>query len=239
MVSGRYLHSALALGALLGAAGRGWGAPETQIVRLAQKLQIPGATLESGEYTFSVEDRLRDRAILRIQARGSERRYYLLTTPSDKLGTATANGLIFFRSDAGEDGALKGWACPGCSMPLEVAYPKPEAVKITRKSGEPVLAVDPQYDKLPQNLSADDMKVVTLWLLSPKRITADHRGEGVAAAKYAAVESGPVETAQARAPMGPAHMPKTASNTAELALWGLLLTAAGLGLALDRKRTAG
>ena len=69
-------------------------------------------------------------------------------------------------------------------MPLEFVYPKLEAVKLTDDSTQPVLAVDPTYDKLPSNLSADDMKVVTLWLLSPERITADNVGKGVKAVKY-------------------------------------------------------
>lgn len=224
-------------------AASGWAAPETQTIQIEQTLQIPGATLKAGEYTFSIEDRMRDRAILRITAADSDKHYLLLTAPSDKLGGAGANGLVFFRSEAGNKEILRGWACPGCTMPLELVYPKAEAAKITQESGEAVLAVDPEYDKLPTDLSADDMKVVTLWLLSPKRITANNRGQGVAAVKYAGVETPPVETAQTQAPAAPAvqqpRMPKTATNTFELALWGLLLTAAGLGLAASRRRAAG
>jgi hypothetical protein len=64
-----------------------------------------------------------------------------------------------------------------------LVYPKLEAAKITGDTGEAVLAVDPESDKLPANLPPDDMKVVTLWLLSPERVEAGHHGVGLKAAK--------------------------------------------------------
>ncbi len=104
---------------------------------------------------------------------------------------------------------------PGLRDELEFVYPKLEAAKISRESGESVLAADPESDKLPVNLSADDTKVVTLWLLSPKRVTADHRGEGLTAEKY---ESGNDSAVPApRSTEGPkpavsSEMPMAAKN---------------------------
>lgn len=217
----------------------GWAGPETETITLQTKLQIPGDTLKPGEYTFSLEDRLRDRAILRISAKDNDKHYLILAAPNANLPAGTQNGLVLFRSEPGKKQILRGWACPGCSPALEVVYPKAEAAKITGESGEPVLAVDPAYDKLPSNLSADDMKVVTLWLLTPQRITADNRGEGVSAAKYAGTT--PIQTATANETQAPAvaaehpRMPKTATNTYELAVWGLLLVFAGLLSAATRR----
>src|ERR1700685_1646906 len=230
--------SAAAFAVVFAAHARGWAEPETQGITLQEKLQIPGATLKAGEYTFSVEDRLRDRAVLRITEKGDDKHYLLLAAPHDKLGAAGQNGLMLFRSEAGKKQILKGWACPGCSISLEVVYPKAEAAKITAESGEPVLAVDPGYDKLPANLSPDDMKVVTLWLLTPQRI-ADNRGKGVTAAKYAGVAAETSSETQPRAAMTQPQprMPKTASNTFSLGLWGLLLTLAGIGSVATPRRS--
>ena len=227
----------------------GWAQAETQSIELDQKLQIPGATLKTGTYAFSVEDRLRDRAILRITAKDNDKYYLLLTVPNEKLGSEASSGLIFFRP-TGKKQILRGWACPGCPAPLELAYPKAEAAKITGESGDPVLAVDPEYDKLPSNLSADDMKVVTLWLLRPQRIDASQHGEGVSAEKYAevqAAETSPRQTASADAvseTQTPAalsrpkpRMPKTATNTTALGLWGLLLLMAAFMSWVLRRRT--
>lgn len=157
--------------------------------------------------------------------------------------------MIFFRQ-AGKEEILRGWACPGCSAPLEVVYPKADAAKITGESGDSVLAVDPEYDKLPSNLSPDDMKVVTLWLLRPQRIGPNHKGEGVSAEKYAEArpaETSPRQVASAVAATEPQtraalnqpqpRMPKTATNTFALGLWGLLLTIAGFLSLVLRRRT--
>ncbi|MGH9583696.1 MAG: LPXTG cell wall anchor domain-containing protein, partial [Bryobacteraceae bacterium] len=122
---------------------------------------------------------------------------------------------------------------------LEFVYPKSEAVKITDASAQPVLAVAPESDHLPATLSADDMKVVTLWLLTPKRIMAGNRGKGVKAVKYSGSGLGNAggqtsEMASARPPAK--RLPKTASDTFSLALWGLLSIMAAGGLYARRRR---
>ncbi len=158
---------------------------DSQRITVDEKLQIPGTTLKSGEYLISVEDRLQDRAIVRIENAKGKAHELLLAIPSEKLTPAGSGQLIFFPNSNSDKKVLQGWMCGSCKVPLEFVYPKAEAVKITGISAKPVLAVDPTYDKLPKNLSPDDMKVVTLWLLSPKEITADQKGKGVEAAKVA------------------------------------------------------
>ncbi len=210
----------------------------TQNFTLSEKLQIPGAVLQPGDYTFSVEDRLQDRAIVRITSADGKKHFLALTVPDAKLPHANADGLIFFSSVDSRKQVLRGWKCPDCRAGLEFVYPKAEAAKITDASAESILAVDPPYDKLPANLSPDDMKVVTLWLLSPQRITAKNKGEGVSAEKYAEVRpaSEPVEQVALAQPHR--RLPKTASNTFSLAWWGLLLMAGGIGAGALRRRRA-
>lgn len=157
---------------------------DSQTINVSDKLQIPGATLKSGSYTFDVEDRLADRAIVRVTTETGDRHYLLLAVPNGKLSTDSASQLLYFSTKEDKKNALRAWKCPTCAAPLEFVYAKLDAVKITDESTQPVLAVDPTYDKLPANLSPDDMKVVTLWLLAPERITADNVGKGVKAAKY-------------------------------------------------------
>ncbi|MGA8028220.1 MAG: LPXTG cell wall anchor domain-containing protein [Bryobacteraceae bacterium] len=216
---------------------------ETQVITVTQKLQIPGAVLKPGDYTFSVEDRLQDRAIVRITAADRNKAYLVLSVPSTNLSGGEKDGLVYFSSNKDDKHALRGWMCPGCSTGLEFVYPKPEAAKLTDKSAESVLAVDPEYDKLPADLSPDDMKVVTLWLLSPERITADNKGKGVKAVKYAGEQTAAVSTTQtASVPMTPrdrgVRMPHTASNTYSFAFWGLLLLLASVALHYTRRRRA-
>ncbi len=197
-------------------------------VSLTEPLQIPDTVLAPGKYTFTLEDRLPDRAIVRV-TEPSGVQHYLLTVPSSQL--PRTKGLIYF-SAATVPQSLEGWQCPGCIRPLEFVYPKDEAVNLTASTGRAILAFDPTYDKLPDNLSPEDRRVVTLWLLSPKRVTADGRGEGLTAAKYATAPKMLAKNSEAL----PQKMPKTASNIyLKLCIGLLLLMACGL-LQLLRKR---
>jgi len=199
-------------------------ATNTQTITLDRDLQIPGETLKPGTYTLAVEDRMQDRAVIRISSAGDGPHYLLLGVPNSKLNDRGKNGIILFGAADPSKRILQGWLCPKCSSALELVYPKVEAVEITKDTGESALAVDPASDKLPAHLSPDDMKVVTLWLLSPERIAPGHRGEGLKAAKYSPVASnGDLADASRR-------LPHTASNTYWFALFGVLALALSLVL---------
>ena len=193
---------------------------DTQDISFDKPVQIPEAVLQPGKYTIHLEDHLPDRAIVRISEAGGTD-HYLLTVPSKKLPPAS-KGLIFFPGASSTE-VLHAWECAACKTPLEFVYPKDEAVKLTAETGKPILAYDPSYDKLPANLSPEDRKVVTLWLLAPKTVTAEGKGEGLTAAKY----SSPKLTASVQ-PL-PKKLPKTASNAfLEIASGFSLLALAGL-----------
>ncbi len=206
-----YFLSASILSVVL--AGSALYGQDTQSLTLNHKLQIPGATLKPGEYVFSVEDRLEDRAIIRITNQKKNTHELVLAVPSDKLNQPEHGKLIFFSTTDPDRQILHGWMCPNCQSALEVVYPKGEAVKITGESAKPVMAVDPTYDKLPKNLSPDDMKVVTLWLLSPKEVTPEQKGKGVEAAKYADVRKAQNLQASAAPPLSTTNVPVTDAET--------------------------
>lgn len=175
-------------------------------ITLNEKVKIPEGSLKAGDYTFAVEDRLQDRAIVRITSKDGDKHFLVLSVPNPDLPKQGGDGLVRFKNANGKEPALRGWSCPDCKETLEFVYPKLEAAKITDLTTDPVLAVDPAYDKLPKKLSADDMKVVTLWLLSPERITSDSKGKGVKAEKWASVkhQNTDIQAAQA-APAAPAE----------------------------------
>ena len=222
---------------------------QPQSVVLDEKVQIPGAVLRPGAYIFSLEDRLADRAIVRITPETGGTHYLLLTVPNAQLLGATPDLLVYFHSSSGKNEALRGWMCQGCTAGLEFVYPKAEATKLIEKTSEPVLAVDPESDKLPPKLSADDMKVVSLWLLSPKALTATDSQKGVVASKYIPAQLTPdAQTALAQPASSPmptavqmastkerrSHLPKTAGNSFSFVFCGLLLMLAAVVIRLSR-----
>jgi hypothetical protein len=207
----KILSASLFLAALVMPGARVFAADDAQKIAIKRDLQIPGEVLKPGSYTLSVEDRMSDRAVVRISNDADAKQHFLLlAVPSTQLSTVAGESIILFKAGDPTKQILRGWACADCSRPLELVYPKLEAAKITGETGESVLAVDPASDKLPANLSPDDMKVVTLWLLSPERVEAGHHGAGLKAAKYQAAST------------GRRHLPQTASSFYWLALLGTL-----------------
>lgn len=217
----------------------GAASTDSETVRLDRKTEVPGATLEPGQYKFQVEDRMQDRAIVRITKADGDQHELVLSVPNAKLAAKSTKGVAYFPGDAAQH-AIQSWKCSSCAQPLEFVYPKDQAVAITQATGKAAMAVDPSYDKLPANLSADDMKVVTLWLLSPKEITPDGKGSGVQPTKYADLKAKDAPSPQVVASNAPRKssdpsMPHTAGIGSDYALAGLLLLTASAGLFSHRR----
>lgn len=197
-------------------------AADSQIIAIESNLQIPGGVLLPGRYTFSVEDRMSGRAIVRIENAATAAHQLLLTVPNSKILAGKREQIVLFSSADQGKKTLRAWMCPNCDKALEMVYPKAEAAQITAETGQSIMAADPAYDRLPANLSPDDMKVVTLWLLSPERIEG-HRGIGLKAEQYALPAVGRATETSGASVSG--SLPETASSTYESGLVGLLLLA--------------
>jgi hypothetical protein len=208
---------------------------ETQNILINEELQVPGAVLVPGKYTLSAADHLYDRTIVQVSRVGHNERYFMLAVPATKVDNG--GGLTFFRQNEDGKAALKAWGA------LEFVYPKAQAIKISGESGETVLAVDPEADKLPVKMSRDHMRVVTLWSVSPKQLTSDKRGMGVSVVKYASASDSsatagvptvpavvPVQNARASSHQTAKKLPKTASNNYAYLLYGVILFGLGAGL---------
>ena len=215
-------------------------ANDAETVTLDRQTEIPGSTLQPGKVKLEVEDRLQDRAIVRITEANGSNHELVLSVPNKKLNASGASDLIFFPATNSGKQTVKAWKCQSCSAPLEFVYPKDQAVAVTQDTGKAVMAVDPAYDKLPKNLSPDDMKVVTLWLLAPKTVTADGKGSGVEPTKLADLRrqntrTPASDTVASSATTPDPAMPHTAGSTSEYALAGLLFLSASAMLTLGRR----
>jgi hypothetical protein len=216
---------------------------ERQNILINEDLQIPGVVLAPGKYALSVADQLYDRSIVQISRLGRNESYLVLAVPSAGAKSDKSGGLAFFRRSFDGKSALRRWGG------LEFVYPKAEAVKITGDSGQTVLAVDPASDKLTGHLSPADMKIVTLWAVSPIQVTAENRGVGVTAAKYASANdssatlsipltasSAPVQVDNVRGHRVIKKLPKTASSNYSYLLYGVILLSAAAGMRSFRVR---
>ena len=147
--------------------------------------QVPGKTLKAGEYTIRIVDHLSDRMIVRIDRNGKQETTFL-ALPASGLQKPSQQGPIKLVNGKGKN-ALRGFSFPNGTL-AEFVYPKEEAVGIAKANNTKIPAVDPASEGLPADsaLSSDDMKMVTLWMLSPVDVGPEGNGKGIAAERYQA-----------------------------------------------------
>lgn len=185
---------------------------------------VPGTVLKSGSYVIRVVDHMSDRSIIRIEKEDGKVISTFLAVPNRQGGSV---GPVAWTGGSDKDKALRGYNFPG-SYSVEFVYPKAEAVKIATAHSAAVEAIDPASDNLPskQNkLSSDDMKMVTLWTLSPTRVNGT---TAIAAEKYKPAADAPTPavtvarneppaapyTPRAQAAPAPAPVPSPSASAA-------------------------
>jgi hypothetical protein len=201
----------------------------TSALRVAEKTQVPDGTLSVGDYTIRIADHLSDRVIVEVSGSdGSAQKF--LGVPTHDIASSSAPGPILMHG-ANSASALRGFAFAKDNV-IEFVYPKNDAVALAKANGVKVLAIDPASDNLATTqdagLSNDDMKIVTLWMLTPTAV-----GPGIEGAKYHPDAPQPIQTAEVRKPVV-ARLPKTASELPLVWLAALSSLAAGVALTLRR-----
>jgi hypothetical protein len=174
---------------------------------------VPGVVLPAGSFTISVLDHLSDRYIVQVKDQAGDVLATFLGLPSKAPGKP-ADGKVSWASGPKGVSYLKGWNFRPAGVNLEFVYPKDDAVAIAQANNTAVAAIDPASDGLltahPKDLSPQVLQIVTLWLLTPTRVGANHAA-GITAKRYAqAVPAAPVVAsgapeAGAGAPVPPAN----------------------------------
>ena len=188
----------------------------SQNIAIDSKLRIPGGQIDPGTYVLTIEKRLTDRLLVRLSSGNTSNYHILLAVPSEGLtsGADSSKGIILFNtSDNKQVQILRGWLCPICTQGLEFVYPKGEAEKITVDTAQPTLAADPGA-----------LESAAVWTISTRYVARAHRGVDIKSVLllHAITQ---VSTSKPAAKLK--QLPKTATNTALLALWGLMLLVSG------------
>jgi len=207
------------------------------ILTVNEPIQVPGKTLEPGQYVMKLLDSPSDRHVVQIYDKNEQ---HLITTilaiPNYRLEPTGKTQFGFWETPAGQAKALRSWFYPGDNFGQEFAYPKGEAMQIAKEVNQPV----------PATYATNESELTTA------RVgTVDQGGTeselptGTAAAQTPAPTPAPtpVQTAQNTPPPAPEpvatpaatpqSMPRTGSPYPMVALFGLasLLGAAVLSLA--------
>jgi hypothetical protein len=189
--------------------------------------EIPGQLLQPGNYTIQVIGQLADRVILRVDDASKTFHVDFIGIPSRDLKATSPIGLALWTSSVKGVSYYRSWRPSGNTTALEFVYPKAEAVSLAKVNQTKVAAIDPASEGMhvDPTLSADDMKLVTLWLLSSTRVGPDNTTPDIKAERYETASLTPPKQILQR-------LPHTASGFPVL----LLITFVSLSSALVLRR---
>ncbi len=106
-------------------------------------VQIPGATLPAGTYTFEIADPDTARHVIRVSEKDSGKHIGLfMTIPNDRRDPPSDNLVMFSERPAGSPQAIQVWFYPGDRIGEEFVYPKNQAMAIAKANHNKVLATE-------------------------------------------------------------------------------------------------
>jgi hypothetical protein len=111
-------------------------------------VQMPGATLPAGTYTFELANPDSTRHLIRVSEKETNKPIGMfLTIPNERLAPPSENLVMFAERPAGSPQAIQVWFYPGDKIGEEFVYPKSQAIAIAKANHQPVLATTDEGDK--------------------------------------------------------------------------------------------
>jgi len=112
-------------------------------------VQIPGATLAAGTYTFKLADLSGNRHVVQVFDKAEKKIFATLMAIPDQRSEPSDNPIVVFSErPAGTPVAVKSWFYPGETIGNEFIYPKRQAIAIAKVTHESVLASTSDSDKV-------------------------------------------------------------------------------------------
>src|SRR5438552_10155301 len=137
----KLVWSAAALTALLAPGARADEWNKKTFFTFSGPVQVPGATLPAGTYTFQLADLSGNRHVVQIFDKEMKKIYAtILAIPDQRLEPADKPVVLFSEQPVGLPPAIKAWFYPGRTIGDEFVYPKRQAIEIARASHTTVLA---------------------------------------------------------------------------------------------------
>ncbi len=212
-------------------------APSSDFI-VDKSTMAPGVVLQPGTYSIRVVDHLEDRFLVTVEGNGGVSKATFIAVPTKSF--IKQSGPVNWGTSPNAKAAMRGFVFSDNNSALEFVYPKDEAVSLAKANGIPVLAVDPASEGRPPELaqlSASDMQTVTLWMLTPERVSGQASNVAISAAKYQSKTGGspnPQVASLGKVPTGLKQLPHTASMLPLTLLCGILATLAAGFLRIGR-----
>jgi hypothetical protein len=214
-------------------------------------VELPGARLPAGRYLFALADSPSNRHVVRVMSDDRKKLFAtVMAIPSYQVGKPSAEPEIrFMEAPENSPHAIKLWIYPGRTTAHEFLYPRSQATRLARATGEPVLTVRTEAPVTETVVDADMTRIDREG--RDAAITAERRtleADAGATRADAAVQASSTTSAQVQpAPQryDPAPAPRTRTDRRELpgtasplpliALIGLASLAGGAWLRRSRR----
>jgi hypothetical protein len=158
--------------------------------------EIPGRTLQPGNYSIHIIDRLKDRFILRIDdAKGKQVSTFIGLRDPQFAPLGSLHGPVLWDAAPHGEMAVRGFSFPNGTA-LEFVYPKSDAVTLAKLNTNSVIAIDPESEgrKPDPKLSPEDREVVTLWMLTATKVGPKEETPAIDVKRFVAPQEPPSST---------------------------------------------
>jgi hypothetical protein len=229
-----------AFGALLIPNLRGDEWNKKTILTVSEPIQVPGATLQPGQYVMKLLDSQTERHV--VQIFNADQKHIITTIlaiPNYRVHPTGKTEFSFWETPPGQPKALRAWFYPGDNFGQEFAYPKNQAVAIASSANASVpttAAVDEsQYASAP--VTATNQQGEEQPLAQDYQAPAQTTETAQNTAPAPAPEAAPAPAPEPQAGDAERSLPKTASEYPLIALAGLFSLGLFATLVLIRARS--
>lgn len=236
-----------------------FNANERTFLTFSSAVELPGATLQPGTYLFKLADSPSNRHIVQVFSQDEKQVHAtILAVPAERLEVSGETVVTFRETGEGATPAVQYWYYPGDRIGHEFVYPKDQAMRIAKRTGQNVLSMEGDVASSGTTVSSTGPDgQVTEWKREDAPRAAEDRSSAVSATpkpdeetvapsketRNPETESPPAEPSasasmRARSTVGTSgqasELPRTASPLPLSALIGLL--SLGGAMALRRAR---
>src|SRR5262245_37431288 len=111
-------------------------ANELTYLTFSGPVQIPGQTLPAGKSTVRLADAMTARSVVQILNPDGKQIAMFLTIPNERAEPTNETTVMFAETPADMPPAVKVWWYPGKRTGRQFVYPKEQAARIAKASGE-------------------------------------------------------------------------------------------------------
>jgi hypothetical protein len=127
----------------MNAAAQDSNSNERTYLTFSAPVELPGVTLQAGTYLFRLADSQSNRHIVQVFNQDEKQILAtILAVPAERLEVTGENVVTFRESAEGAMPAVQYWYYPGDRIGHEFVYPKDQAAKIAKRTGQNVLSTD-------------------------------------------------------------------------------------------------